>query len=118
MYKRQVGDLSKLVEVDDIVKTSTNIFSISSVFFENFVSTAGRSSITISCDDSLDIKLNIIGNNFFRSSSVFAAEIRATLGHFPFSSIPSSISSLRLRNIVSGIKDHKPKLEMCNSPDR
>ena len=104
--------------MDDIVNTSNSIFSISDVFFENLPSTGARSSITTSCDDSFDTKLKIIGSNFPRSASVFGVEVRVTPGHFPFSAIPSSINSLRFRNIVSGISDHRPRLDMCNSPAR
>ena len=43
-----VDVLSRLVETDDIANTLANIFSISEVFFENFPSTAARSSITTS----------------------------------------------------------------------
>ena len=91
---------------------------MSDVFFENFPSTVAKSSTTTSCDDSFDNRLKIIGSVFPKSSSVFGAGVLVTPGHLPLSSIPSSINSFRFRNIVSGISDHNPRFDMCNSPER
>ena len=60
----------------------------------------------------------MIDNELVISSSCFDAGILDTPRYFPPRTIPSSINSLTLTNIVSGIIDQIPGLVTCKSPER
>ena len=111
-----MGDLSKLIEVEDNVNTLANIFSISDPVFEYFASTGMRSSTTISCDASFEISMKNVESNVSRSSSVFVCGSLVTPRYFPCNCIPCSTNSFRFRKIISGMTDHRPAFDMCMSP--
>ena len=103
--------------VDAVANALVNLASSSGKDFECFVNNPTNPSSTISCDASFERREIIIDNELVISSSCYDAEILDTSRYFPPRSIPSSINSLTLTNIVSGIMDQTPGFVMCKSPE-
>ncbi len=104
--------------VDAVAKAPVSLCSSSGRAFECFVNNDTSPSSTTSCEASFESREIAMDNEFVISQSCFDAGILDTLRCFPPTSIPSSISSLMFTNIVSGIIDQTPGLDICKSPER
>jgi len=97
-----VGDLSRLIDVDDIVKTSTSIFSISEYIFENF---------------SEKFKLALLSRGYKRSSIGYIKSSSTSspklIGDEPyqifkkFKNIQVAVDEKRVRGVNSLIRENK-----------